>query len=111
MKLTHQQHEQVAVIGLQGELTLDAVEPLRKAAADRFADNTCDFVLDLTGLEFVDSKGLETMLWLQEQATERLGQLRLVSPTPNVRTILHITRLAPQFQVHHTVPAALQSLR
>jgi anti-anti-sigma factor len=111
MKLTHEQHDHIAVLGMTGDLTLDEIEPLKRMANERMAANTCDFVLDISGVEFIDSAGLETLLWLQDQAGERLGQVRLVNPSPNVKTILHITRLASTLPSLSSVPDALKSLR
>lgn len=111
MKLNHEQFDQITVVKLAGELTADDVEPLRRMVNERLAEQTRDFVLDLSETEFVDSRGLETLLWIGEQAGERLGQLRLLSPNDNVRTILHVTRLSPSFETHEDLDSALASLR
>jgi anti-sigma B factor antagonist len=111
MKMTHENYDKVTVIAVNGEMTTDDVEPFKKLVGDRLAASSCDFVLDASKLEFVDSRGLETLLWLQDQAGERLGQVRLVQPTESVRTILKITRLEHTFDAHDSTEAALKSLR
>jgi anti-sigma B factor antagonist len=111
MKLKDEKYERIAVITISGELTADELEPFRRLIDKRLADDTRDFVLDVGEMGFVDSKGLETLLWLQEQAGERLGQVRLARPTDIVRTILHVTRLEHHLDAHDDVEGAMKSLR
>lgn len=111
MKINHQIQDRITVVNLEGDITLDELDPLRKVVADQLACSNYDFVIDLSQVEFVDSKGLETLLWLQEQAADRLGQVRLVNPSSPVRQILRLTRLDRAFESHPTVENALKSLR
>jgi anti-sigma B factor antagonist len=111
MKLTFEDHEQMTVMALAGDLAAEDSDRLRKVATERFEHRVRDFVLDLSALEFVDSKGLETLLWLQEQATERLGQVRLAACQQNVAKILEITRLTGRFDCHSEIESAIKSLR
>ncbi|QNN24607.1 STAS domain-containing protein [Planctomycetales bacterium ZRK34] len=111
MKLSHEQFDQITVVRLAGELTADDTEPLRRVVNDRLADQTRDFVIDLAETDFVDSRGIETLLWAQEQAGERLGQVRLLNLDDNLRTILRVTRLTNTFETHDSLDSALASLR
>jgi len=111
MKLKHQQHDQITVVELTGELTADDIEPLKRLANECLEDNTRDFVINLDAVEFIDSCGLETLLWLRDKAGEQLGQLRLVHPNETIQQILHITRLTNSFDTHEDVDTAIESLR
>lgn len=111
MKLKHEDYDQVSVLTIRGELTTDEVETLRKVALDRMEHNIRDFVLDISQMEFIDSQGLETLLWLQETCGEKLGQVRLAAPKQNVEKILEITRLIARFDRHDDVESAMKSLR
>ena len=111
MKLTHENYDQLTVMVLHGEMTADQIDAFRKLAMERLEAQVRDFVLEISGVEFIDSKGLETVLWLQEQAGEKLGQVRFAAPTENVKKIFEMTRLAPRFDCHATVEAAIKSLR
>jgi anti-sigma B factor antagonist len=111
MKITHENYDQLTVVALKGELTADHADRLRKLAEERLAAQARDFVLDVKEMDFVDSKGLETLLWLQERCGERLGQVRLAGATPNVEKCLTITRLSARFDRHADVDTAVKSLR
>lgn len=111
MKLSYEDYDQMALMTMRGDLTLEHVEEFRKAMGDRMDAGIRDFVLDVQGMEFVDSRGLESLLWLQETCGEKLGQVRLAGTTENVARVLEITRLAARFDSHETVESAIKSLR
>lgn len=111
MKTSHQDFGHVTVVTLSGEFTADDAERFTRDMGDRIAAGVRDLVFDCENLEFIDSAGLEAMLRLRDRAAERMGQVRLVRPDPNVAKILEITRLVRVFQSHENLEAAVRSLR
>ena len=110
MRITHEQHDQATVIRLTGDFTVDAVEPFKRIVQEQLSRSR-DFILDFGHVEFIDSRGLETLLWLQDQAAEQLGQVCLIGASENVCTVLRVTRLESRFQVHEELRGALRSMR
>lgn len=111
MLLSHEDQEGLTVLAIKGELVADETDRFRRAAIERMENKVRDFVLDLSRLEAIDSKGLETLLWLQEQATDRLGQVRLASCRDYFVKILEVTRLAGRLECCPDVASAVRSLR
>jgi anti-anti-sigma factor len=111
MKLKYEDHDKISIVSIDGDMTADHVDSFRRTVGERINKGTRDFVLQVEGLTFIDSAGLESLLWLQEAAAEHLGQIRLVAPEENIRKILEITRLQHQFDVHEEVTDAIRSLR
>ncbi len=111
MNITHENYDRIVHISISGELTVDELGPFKRLVEQSFEEGIRDFVLDVSEVLFIDSQGLELLLWLQEQADDKLGQVRLVSPTENVEEILKITSLANYFDRHSDVEGAMKSLR
>lgn len=112
MKLTCEDRDQLTVMTLQGEFLAEDAQQFSQASAQRMETrDTRDFVIDCSKVEFVDSKGLEAMLQLQETCVERLGQVHLAACQDNLNKILEITRLASRFACHADVESAVRSLR
>lgn len=111
MKLKLEDCDQACLLTVRGEITAEDTDQLRKVAIERMDRKLRDFVLDLSQTEFIDSKGLETLLWLQEEAMAQLGQVRLAACQETVTKILEITRLSKRFETHETIEAAIRSLR
>jgi anti-sigma B factor antagonist len=111
MKLSYEDFGVRSVLTVSGELTADKTDNFRRSCSDRFAAGIRDVVLDLEHLTTVDSAGLETLLWLADEVTQRRGQFRVVKPDDHVQKILQVTRLDRRFDIHASVEAAAKSLR
>ncbi len=108
VSVTHR--EQTTIFTLQGEVTVDGIDPLRQEAQERLEGDGRDFVFDLSQVEFIDSAALEMLVWLQEQAEERLGQVRLAGVPENVEKIMELTRLSSRFEHDADVAVAVENL-
>lgn len=111
MKLSYEDHDTVTVLTVSGELTADSADAFRRTCQERFDAGIRDIVLDLEHLKLIDSAGLELLLWIVDETSNRSGQCRLVNPDETVRKIFEATRLDRRFDVHDTVEAAAKSLR
>ena len=111
MKISHEDTKQLTVLRLKGELTHEEPDRFRRAILERLDADVCDFVVDLEDLEGIDSSGLEAMLWLQEQAIERLGQVRLAMCPPYLQDVLRATRLDGRLEQHPDVDTAINSMK
>jgi len=111
MRIKSEDHDKISIITIEGDMTTDHIDALRRTVTERMQRGTRDFVLQVEGMTFIDSAGLESLLWMQEAAAEHLGQIRLVAPDENIRKILEITRLQHQFDTHKEVTEAIRSLR
>ncbi|GLX96655.1 hypothetical protein Hesp01_46050 [Herbidospora sp. NBRC 101105] len=64
-------------------------------------------VIDMSGVEFCDSTGMNVLLSALKRLKERGGVLEVAAPRPAVRKILQVTGLDSVFTVHESVPAEL----
>lgn len=111
MKYSFEDHGSTMVIRMSGELTLDQCDGFRRSLYERLSDREIDVVADFEHLTLIDSAGLEMLLALNQDITERGGQFRIASPDETVRKILEATRLDRLFDVHGTLEMAARSLR
>jgi anti-sigma B factor antagonist len=75
---------------LVGELDLDTVDLLRTAVGPACASGR-EVLFDLTRLDFCDSTGIGTFVWLFRQAGASGGRLVLAAPRRPVRDVLKIS--------------------
>ncbi len=68
-------------------------------------------VLDLSGVNSMDSAGIGELALLQTWAQERDAELKCAGANPLVRSLLDLTNLDSVLEVHPTVEAALESFR
>jgi anti-sigma B factor antagonist len=80
-----------ARVVLQGELDLHGVEPVN-AELDQLTEQGVKSVLvDTSGLTFLDSSGLRTLLTGREKFSSLGGQLKVVESSPAVARVLDMT--------------------
>ena len=56
-------------------------------------------IIDMSGVEFCDSTGMNVLLSCLRQARERGGELELAAPRPAIKKILQVTGLDAVFTV------------
>ena len=106
------EYNNICVIGLGGDLAGAEPQQLRKQVEEVIDQRQlADFVLDFEKAGFIDSEGLETLLWLKRRCEELFGQLKLTNLDENCRKILEITRLQTRFDCPGDLPAALKNMR
>jgi anti-anti-sigma factor len=111
MNIRCEDYDHVTVISVSGEFTADTVEGFRTRVTERLDRKVRFFVVDLEQTTFVDSKGLEALMWVQQQCDENLGQVRLCKPDETCRKILEVTRLNGRFDVFADVTEAVKTMR
>ncbi len=88
------------VVAVHGELDLDGAPDLRGAlmeAIDEHPGRTV--IVDLEGVDFIDSAGLGVLLGGQQRARGANGDLVLVATGRNVLRVLELTGLTRVFEI------------
>jgi len=93
------------VVALRGQL--DMAEAAGAAAAFTVvAARGPQIIVDLAGLEFIDSSGVAALVRGRNLARQAGGNLLLAAPRQQVLRVLTLTRLVDVFPVHATVAEA-----
>ncbi|MFE6854904.1 STAS domain-containing protein [Streptomyces sp. NPDC057674] len=96
-----------AVLSVGGELDMETAGRLNEYLVEQLGQGRHHLVLDLSGLDFMDSSGLNVLIRSVHRAREDGGDLYLAAPNPAVRRILEITGLATTLPPHDRVAEAL----
>ena len=98
------------VVALRGQL--DMAEAAGAAAAfTAVAARGPQIIVDLAGLEFIDSSGVAALVRGRNLARQAGGELLLAAPRQQVLRMLTLTRLVDVFPVHATVAEAARHYR
>ncbi len=96
------------IVALRG--VLDVADAASVAAAlTAAAASERDIIIDLAGLEFIDSSGVAALVRGRRQARYAGGELLLAAPQQQVLRVLTLTRLLDVFPVHASVAEAAGS--
>ena len=110
MNVNAESYGHAVILNIKGDLVEDTMAIFQQAVDHQMAGkDVVDLILNLREVPFLDSVALERLLDLQDRLAERMGQVRLVKCTPEVRTILEMTRLDTTFEIFEEIPEALKA--
>jgi anti-sigma B factor antagonist len=87
------------VLRLDGELDLASVPTLEHAVEGAPLDGATEVVLDLRGLEFLDSTGLRAILLQDKRSAERGQAFALVRGPEQVQRLMNMTRVDEHLKI------------
>ncbi len=95
------------VVSVTGELELATAPRLRQAVVSLVGDGRVDIVLDLGGVDFIDSIGLGVIVSTLKRVRSHDGRLVVSGAVPRVRALFELTRLDEIIELHDSVERAL----
>jgi anti-sigma B factor antagonist len=98
--------EGYSIVAVMGEVDLHTV-PKVQYAIERAADGVGTVIVDMTGVEFMDSTALSTFMRTRDSLNERGVELRLTSPSKAVERIFTVTGFGEYFEVFPSREAAI----
>lgn len=96
----------VLALRIDGRLEAATLHQLKAVLADD--TQSTHFVFDLAHTSFIDSMGLSSLVSALKLARSRGGELILVNPSDEVRTILELTAMDKVFATASNVQIALE---
>ena len=109
MKVKIQDYDDTTVVELQGELDGDVAELFQNTITDIIGKRKAGIVLDMSGVGFIDSGGLEQLLWARDYCNQNKREFRLAGLDENCMRILEITRLENEFDHYAELAEAVKS--
>jgi anti-anti-sigma factor len=112
MTIRLEQYNDIGVVALDGDLRgAQAAGEFRSAVGPPLqAAQVRAIVVDFTRARFIDSQGLEALLWSRGRLGDDMGAVRLAGLDANCRKIFEMTRLDERFELHPDVQAALKAM-
>ena len=111
MRIECTQQGSVTVVHPRGMLAGADADELETRLSELADGDNCDVILEVSGIIFADSHGLEVLVDAAERLIRDGKTLRLAGENPKLREVLELTDLASLFEAHPTVELAMESCR
>ena len=98
-----------AVLRIAGEIDAYSAPQLREQVIKLLGDGTRHIVIDLRGVEFLDSTGLGALVGSLKRVREQDGSLALVATAGKILTVFRVTGLIRVFEFHPSAAEAISS--
>jgi anti-sigma B factor antagonist len=110
LDIHHRKTGDVLLLDLAGSLTVGVNEQsFRQALLDLLSGEQNRVLLNLGGVEFIDSSGIGALVKTYTTVTNRGGKLKLLSPNKRIRETLKITGLLGVFEIFEDENSAVAS--
>lgn len=86
------------VISPQGRLNVVAASALREQLRDQVSSGNIRLVVDMSGVDLIDSAGLSALISGLKDARQAGGSLHITQPSKQVRHLLTLTNLNRVFE-------------
>jgi anti-sigma B factor antagonist len=110
LSLTTRDEGDRTVVAVGGEIDVYTAPKLREQLVDLVNAGRYHLVVDMEGVEFLDSTGLGVLVGGLKRVRAHDGSLRLVCTQERILKIFRITGLTKVFPIHDTVSEALTAV-
>ena len=94
------------VIAVSGEIDVYTAPKLRERLIGLVEAGSYQLIVDMEGVEFLDSTGLGVLVGALKRVRSNDGELSLVCTQPRIRKVFEVTGLTKVFTLHDTVEDA-----
>jgi anti-sigma B factor antagonist len=92
-----------SVVDVKGEIDVYTAPKLREKLIELVSDGSYDIVVNLEGVDFLDSTGLGVLVGALKRVKAHEGSLSLVCTQDKILKIFKITGLTKVFPIHESV--------
>jgi anti-sigma B factor antagonist len=107
LTVSSRQEGEHTVISVGGEIDVYTAPSLRERLNELVASGHYDLIVDMEGVEFLDSTGLGVLVGGLKRVRSHEGTLRLVCAQEKILKVFRITGLTKVFPIHPTLAEAL----
>lgn len=99
----------ISLLDVSGRLTSFEIGALRESVSRLLKQSRKNIVLNLSGLQYLDSSGIGELARIYVMVVKQSGEMKVVGLSPKVEEILRITQLYQVFPEFPSEEAALES--
>jgi anti-sigma B factor antagonist len=107
LDLSAREEAGVSILAVAGEVDIYTAPSLDERLSALIAEGSYRIVVDMTGVDFLDSTGLGVMVKALKRVREHDGSLDVVVSSDRIHKVFRITGLDRVITLHDTLPAAL----
>jgi anti-sigma B factor antagonist len=110
LKIASREVAKVTILDIQGRIVLgDEIGDLRDAVRNLLADGKKKIILNLAGVDYIDSSGVGELVGSFTTVRKGGGELKLLNLTQKVQDVLYVTKLYTVFDIKEDEFTAVRS--
>ncbi|MGC9343166.1 MAG: STAS domain-containing protein [Bacteroidales bacterium] len=111
--LKTEKHHGITIVKIEDTNRLNALiaEPVKEELKSLFGSPDTRLVLDLDGIDFIDSTGFGIFLSVMKTANNNKGQFKIANISDDVMELFKLLQLHNVFEIYNTVDDAVKSFQ
>ena len=101
----------VIVLRINGKINTEASEDLLKKMTDLIDDGARNLLLDLSGVDYINSSGLRALLTAAKRLTDLGGEMVFAGVNEMFYQVLHVSGSTSYIKVYSSDAEAIQDLK
>ncbi|MCK8816592.1 STAS domain-containing protein [Natroniella sulfidigena] len=110
MKVNCRESDNNLFVELEGEFDLHTADYFKKKVSEQLTTEICNLILDLDGIEFIDSSGLGAILSIYKKLNQQGGKVGVVNITSQVERIFEVSGLLKIIDIYHSQQELLDKI-
>lgn len=86
-------------------------EEIKETVVKIFENQHTKAVIDLKGVEYIDSSGFGCLLSILREARNSYGMIKICNPEPQVKALFETLHLNTVFEIYNDIDECLRSFR
>ncbi len=110
MKISTDKNGSIDVVKLSGRLDAIVSRDLKSDLVNTVVGSETGIVLDMSGVDFIDSSGLGLLVSRVKQAGQNKKDISLCGLSPQAQLLFELTRMSRIFPIYSDADAAVQAM-
>jgi anti-anti-sigma factor len=93
------------------KINVTTIDEIKEGVSKVFDNPNSKVVIDLKGVEYIDSSGFACFLSLHKAAKNNFGMLKFANPEPRATELFHTLHLHTIFEIYDDIETCIRSFR
>jgi anti-sigma B factor antagonist len=102
MDIAEKRSNDMVICSVSGDIDINSSPQIRKSFDKIIDGKTMKIIINLSGVSYIDSSGLATLVEILKKTRNYGGKLRLSNLAAKVKSLFEITKLEKLFDIYDT---------
>jgi len=107
MQVTEKQTNDIMLYSVNGDIDINSSPEIRDSFEKTATKKIMKIVINLSGVSYIDSSGLATLVEMLKKTRGYGGKMRLSNLAPKVKSLFEITKLEKLFEIYDSEEEAV----
>ena len=110
LRVNRERKGEIGIVTASGEVEMSTLRPLREAIREVVAEGAVHLILDMRGVDYMDSTGMGVIMTAKKLTSEHHGKVYLITPIGSAGHVLELVKAHQLVELADTPEDAIKAL-